>query len=83
MSTVILADGRAVDRVQHELTDADTIAISGELRPLGIDVEPAADIHGVVHLWALVELTTEQEVRALAAFTARTDARLCWHPAVG
>lgn len=64
------------------LTDDDAAAIRDELLHAGIDVVPAVDVHGVVHLWEQTELDTPQEVAALRAVLNRSDSPVARHPAV-
>lgn len=77
-----IRDGRAVDVVRHELTDVEAYRVRGQLAAAGIRVVLGKDVDRVLHIYALTELTTEQEVRALAAFRALTDCRMAWHGAV-
>lgn len=81
MRTEIL-HGRAVDVIRCELDDQEQHRITAALAEQGIRVAPCIDVFHVLHLWALCPLTTEQEVRALAAFHAATDCRLAFHQAV-
>lgn len=82
MKTVIAPTGHVHDVVTHEISDRDTARITRALADQGIRVEPIVDIFHVLHLWALVPCTTEQEVRALYAFHEVTDCRIAWHKAV-
>jgi hypothetical protein len=77
-----IRDGHAVDVILCELDDQEQHRIAVDLAAQGIRVAPVLDPFHVLHLWALVPLSTEQEVQALAAFHARTDCRLAWHQAV-
>lgn len=81
MKTLIATTGRVVEQVTHELTDTDQTQVTAALAAHGIRVEPVVDVFHVLHLWALAPVTTRQEVEALRAFRAVTDARLIWHPA--
>lgn len=72
---------RTVGVIAHELVAHELVAIAMELAQQDIWVDPVIDIHHVLHLWALEELTTEQEVTALRAFAACTDCRIDWHAA--
>jgi hypothetical protein len=65
---------RPIDGIQVFLL---TMALADE----GIRVRVHAD-HRVVHLHAIAPTTTEQEVRALRAFSEITDQRIAWHGAV-
>lgn len=75
--------GRAYDLITRELDDTDLTALHAELAQVGVRVEPVVDVFHTVHLWALAETTTEQEVRALRIVAARTDARIAWHSIEG
>jgi hypothetical protein len=77
-----IRDGHVVDRIAREITDAEAHRITIALAAQGIRVEPVVDAHHVLNLWAKTPCTTAQEVVALAAFKAVTDARLAWHGAV-
>lgn len=80
MIPVIVA-GHVVDRIAHELTDAETLRITTALAVQGIRVEPVVDVYHVLHLWALAPVTTRQEVRAIGAYRQVTDCRIAWHAA--
>lgn len=75
-------NGTVVGRIAHELTDVEAYTVRGQLAAEGIRVVLAADIDRVLHIYALLPVTTRQEVRALSAFAEVTDARLAWHEAV-
>lgn len=79
MNTTIAPTGRVVERVTRELSDADQARITQALAEHGIRVEPVIDVLHVLHLWALQPTTTRQEVEAIAAYSAATDARLFFH----
>lgn len=75
-----IRDGRAVHVVTRPLTPHAASRIAAALARDGIDVLP--EVGPVVHVTALAPTSTPQEVAALTAFRAATDARLAWHPAV-
>lgn len=77
-----IRNGHAVDVLRRELDDNEQQRIAIALAEQGIRVAPVVDVFHVLHLWALAPVTTAQEVTALAAFHAKTDARLAWHGAV-
>jgi len=82
---LVIADpetGRTQEIVAHELTHREQHHITKTLRKQGIRVEPAIDAFHVLHLWAREPMSTTQEVYAIAAFKAVTDARVDFHPAV-
>lgn len=82
MNTTITPAGRVVERVARQITDTELHRITVGLAQHGIRVAPSVDVLHVLHLWAQQPTTTtRQEVEALAAFSAVTDARLAWHPA--
>jgi hypothetical protein len=81
MVTVITDTGHVTERVARELTPVKQILVTAMLAAHGIHVEAVIDVFNVLHVWALRPATTRQEVEALAAFRAVTDARLVWHPA--
>jgi hypothetical protein len=74
-----IVHGHVVDTPARQLSDDDSNSITAALAEQGIRVAPSMDAFLVVHLWALTELTTAQEVAALAMFAAATDCRLAWH----
>lgn len=79
----VISDGRAVNRIAHEITDREAHIVSRVLATQGIHVEPTEpDVYGVVHLWAMRPVTTAQEVRAIAAFKAISDGLFHFHEAV-
>lgn len=81
---IVIADpetGRTQEIVQHELTRRQQHRITKQLARQGIQVEPAIDVFHVLHLWAKTPLSSAQEMTALRAFTAVTDARIAWHAA--
>lgn len=80
--TLTIVRGHVVERPARELTTADANHVTAALAEQGIHVEPVVDVFRVVHLWAEEPVSTEQEVRALYAFSAVTDCRLAWHGAV-
>ncbi|MEU7904151.1 hypothetical protein [Actinoplanes sp. NPDC049118] len=80
MRTEII-DGHVVDVIHRELSDFEQIDIAATLLEQGVHVVPVLDVYRVLHLWAQTPVTTEQEVRALAAFAERTDCRIAWHEA--
>lgn len=65
------------DRVLHPLTEWEAEAISDDLAEAEVPVMVQVD--DVVHLWALEPVGIEQEVRALYAVAAVTDALVRWH----
>lgn len=73
--------GHVVDIIRRELDDNEQHQLAADLAAQGIRVAPVVDIFHTLHLWAMTPCTTRQEVRALAAFRARTDCRLAWHEA--
>lgn len=81
MNTTVTDTGRVVERVAKELGPVKQITVTAMLAAHGIRVEAVADVFHVLHLWAQHPMTTGQEVEALTAFSAVTDARLAWHPA--
>lgn len=78
----MISNGHAVDRIAHEITDAEAHRVTLALAAQGIRVRPATDVDRVLHLWALAPVSTKQEVKAIAAFRLVTDSRLAWHEAV-
>jgi hypothetical protein len=80
--TQILADGRPIDRIAHQLTDVEAYAVRAQLADEGIRVAFGQDIDSVLHIYALDPVDTRAEVRALAAVGRVTDARLAFHQAV-
>jgi hypothetical protein len=62
------------------LTPAVASLLAKQLAGEGIDL--LVETGPVVHLTALLPVTTWQEVHALRAFSDVTDARLIWHGAV-
>lgn len=76
---VAIRNGHAVDVLRRELDDNEQQRIAIALAEQGIRVAPVVDVFHVLHLWALEPVTTAQEVTALTAFHAETDARLAWH----
>jgi hypothetical protein len=76
-----IRDGHVHETPARELTQSELIDVRLELVPLGVHVTPAVDVYHYLHLWSLVPTSTRQEVAALRAFAARTDARLVWHGA--
>jgi hypothetical protein len=81
VNLVATPTGRVIERVTSELSPAKQIVVTAALAEHGIYVEPVINVFHVLHLWALHPTTTRQEVEAIAAFHAVTDARLAWHPA--
>lgn len=77
---IAILGGHVIDQPVRELTDTDAHLVTATLAAAGIRVEPVL-CDQVVHLWAKRPTTTEQEVRALAAFREVTDCRLAWHGA--
>lgn len=80
MNLTATATGRLVERVAHQITDAEQAAVTKALAAQDIHIALVVDVYQAVHLWAQQPTTTIQEVRALAAAAAVTDARLIWHP---
>jgi hypothetical protein len=78
---VIAEPGRTFEVVQHEMTPREQRRTLRALARQGIQVEPAIDAFHVLHLWAKAPLSTIEEVWAIAAFAAVTDARIAFHPA--
>lgn len=74
-----IRDGHVVERVTHELTDIEAYDVRKHLAADGIPVVLGKDVDQVLHIWALAPMPTRDEVRALAAFRAVTDARLAFH----
>lgn len=70
-----------VQVVARPLTDTDAADIRDKLLQDGIDVVPAVDVHGVVHLWEQTRLDTRQQVTALRAVLDRSDSPVARHPA--
>lgn len=77
-----IRDGHVIERVTHHLTPTEAYAVRGQLATQGIRVLLGYDVHHVLHIYALDPTSTEQEVQALRAFTAVTDAPVHWHQAV-
>lgn len=74
---------RTVGVVARPLTGAQAYLIAVKLAARGLHVVPAVDSHRVLHLWSLEgPLSTADEVTVLAAYLAKTDARIEWHGAV-
>ena len=69
-----------VYEIQRPLTPATAQQITARLAGEGIDL--LVETGPVVHLTALLPVTTQQEVHALRVVAEVTDARLAWHPAV-
>lgn len=82
MITQILADGRPVDLIAHQLTDVEAYTVRAQLADQGIRVVLGQDIDRVLHIYALEPVDTRAEVRALAVVWKFTDARLAFHQAV-
>lgn len=81
---LVIADpetGRTQEIVARELTHREQHRITKQLAKQGIRIEPAIDAFHVLHLWAKEQLSTAQEVSALAAYAACTDARIAFHKA--
>lgn len=79
----LIANGHVIDVVGHRIAQAEAAAVCNVLRavehiPLTADVA----FDGTVHIRPQRELSTADEVTALRAFAAVTDARLIWHGAV-
>jgi hypothetical protein len=74
-----IVDGHVVEAPARELTQVDAYLVRKHLADQGIRVVLGRDIDRVLHIWALTPTTTAQEVAALRAFAAATDARLAWH----
>jgi hypothetical protein len=74
---------RTVAVVARPLTGVEANAIGVALNQRHIPVAVSVDACHVIHLWPWLPLTTTDEVRAMRAFAAVTDAPLRWHPAVG
>jgi hypothetical protein len=66
----------------HALSGAEATAICRLLECQCIPVRIAVDEAQTVHIWARRTVTTREEVTALAAVIAWTDARVAWHGAV-
>lgn len=75
-----LGRSRTVGVIANPLSDSAARLVLDALAQDGIPLAVRAG--GTVHLYAIGPLTTAQEVRALRAFAAVTDARLAWHKAV-
>lgn len=76
-----IRDGRPVDRIAHEITDAEAHRVTVDLAAQGIRVEPVVDADHVLHLWAKELMSTAQEVCALQAYLQHHDGRAAWHGA--
>lgn len=68
-----------LDRPRRPLDEWTAAAINGDLAEAGVPVAVQVREDGTVDLWALDPLSTTQEVTALYAVTAETDARVRWH----
>lgn len=75
---------RTVQVVGHRLTRAETDCICDRLaqQESPIQVLAGMDNRNTVHIWALRELTTLEEVTVLAEFLAVSDSRIAWHGVV-
>jgi hypothetical protein len=71
---------RTVGVIARPLTPLDAADLVEDLAVLGIPVR--VEVDQVIHLHALAPVTTSQEVTALRATAARSDARIAWHAAV-
>jgi hypothetical protein len=80
--TLAILNGHVVERPVRELSDTDAHHVRAQLAATGVQVVVGMDLDHVVHIFAIEPVSTEQEVRALAAFMRRTDCRLAWHGAV-
>lgn len=76
-----LGRSRTVNVITRPLDPAVAAEVAAQLSRDGLPVLPAVDEHEVVHVWGLRSTTTAEEVTALRAFTAVTDAPIRWHPA--
>lgn len=74
----LITSGHARDVVAQRITQAQASAVCAGL---GTPVSADVGFDGTVHLRARGPVTTEQEVAALAAMLAVTDA-VRWHKAV-
>lgn len=63
------------------ITRRETRAIVADLAKAGIEIR-AVRCGQTIHIQPVGRVTTEQEVRALAPFIARSVYRLAWHGAV-
>lgn len=78
----LISSGHVVDVVGHFITQPVATAVCTVLA--GVEHIPvSADVgyDGTVHLRPARPLATLEEVTAMRAFTAVTDAPLRWHPA--
>jgi hypothetical protein len=74
---------RTVGVVARPLTTAAALAVLTELATgRHIRLAYAVDRRHVVHLYPQQQLSTADEVAAIAGFSAVTDARIDWHGAV-
>lgn len=71
-----MGGGRTKAVVARRIDQTTATQLANERRLL---VTPAVDYDGVIDLWPRGPLSTLGEVRALAAFMARTDAPVRWH----
>jgi hypothetical protein len=69
----------AGDQPLRPLGEWTAAAINGDLAEAQVPVAIAVGPDGAIDLYALDELSTTQEVQALFAVAAETDARLRWH----
>jgi hypothetical protein len=81
MKTAII-DGHVVETPARELSDTDAHRITAGLAEQGIRVEPVLDVFHLLHIWALADMSTREEITAIGAFRDATDCRLVWHKAV-
>lgn len=67
---------------KHALSPAEAATICRCLDDQHIPVQVTVDDAETVHLWPQRQVTTAEEVTALAAVLSETDARVAWHEAV-
>jgi hypothetical protein len=70
---------RTVQVTAQPLTADQAADITAALADRHIPIRAAID-GGAVHVWPQRPMSTGDEVTALGAFIAATDARLHWHP---
>jgi hypothetical protein len=79
----LIVNAHVVDVVARRIEQPAATTICTVLRSVEhIPVTALVGFDGTVHLHASRQLSTPEEVTALRAFAACTDARLAWHPAV-
>jgi hypothetical protein len=70
---------RTVNVLDRPLSQAAATDVAQLLARAAIYVEPTVDAHGVVNLFPLQPLSTEEEVAVLRAYSAAGDSRVAWH----